>query len=156
MERILVAFKTNITPAQGLKHSTAPKDGRPNWSEHYMYLVAMSDACGGGANYWDLTNIVQYAPTDLRITLMSKVDATRTDYLQPAEELFHFAESWKLEPSRQRDLGKEVVGAVSDSRGTKKRSCHECGEAGHLLAACSNRVRGCGSEADLTLAVHKA
>ncbi|RAW31608.1 hypothetical protein PC110_g12048 [Phytophthora cactorum] len=156
MGRMLKAFKTNITPAQTMKLFTAPKDGRPKWPEHYLSLVAVSEACGGGVDYLVLNNIVQYASADLRTVLMAKVDAARTDYLQQAEELAHFAQSWELEPTRQRNLGKEVVSAVSDSRGTETRSCHECGEIGHLHTACSNRVRGRGREAGLTLDVHKA
>ncbi|KAG3242697.1 hypothetical protein PI124_g12484 [Phytophthora idaei] len=153
---MLKAFKTNITPAQTMKLFTAPKDGRLKWPEHYIYLVAVSEACGGGVDYLILNNIVQYASADLRTVLMAKVDAARTDYLQQAEELAHFAQFWELEPFRLRNLGKEVVGAVSDLRGTETRSCHECGEISHLNTACSNRVRGHGREAGLTLDVHKA
>ncbi|EEY54799.1 uncharacterized protein PITG_08349 [Phytophthora infestans T30-4] len=50
MERMLETFKTNITPAQAMKLLTAPKEGNRSWPEHYMYLVAVSEACGGGAD----------------------------------------------------------------------------------------------------------
>ncbi|KAG3202506.1 hypothetical protein PC128_g3175 [Phytophthora cactorum] len=58
-----------------------------------MYLVAISEACGGGADYLVLHIIVQYASEDLRTVLMAKVDGSRLDYLQQAEELAHFAQS---------------------------------------------------------------
>eukprot|EP00644_Phytophthora_capsici_P002198 jgi/Phyca11/114911/e_gw1.27.449.1 len=49
MERMLETFKTNITPAQAVKLFTAPKDPKRTWAEHYMYLVAVSEASGGSA-----------------------------------------------------------------------------------------------------------
>lgn len=81
MEKMLETFKTNITPAQAMQLFTAPKDSRRTWPEHYMYLVAVSEAAGGGADYLVLNNIVQYASADLRTVLTAKVDATRTDYM---------------------------------------------------------------------------
>ncbi|KAG2765366.1 hypothetical protein PC129_g9232 [Phytophthora cactorum] len=99
MEKMLEAFKPNLTPAQAMKLFTAPKDAKRTWPEHHMYLVAISEACGGGADYLVLNNVVQYASADLRTVLMAKVDGTRQDYLQQAVELAHFAQSWELEPA---------------------------------------------------------
>ena len=50
---------------------------------------------GGGAEYMVLNNIVQYASKDMRVVMMAKVDAQRTDHLQQAEELAHFAQAWE-------------------------------------------------------------
>jgi hypothetical protein len=99
-----------------MKLFTAQKDFKRTWPDHYMYLVAISEACGGGADYLVLNNVVQYASADLRTVLMAKVDGTRVDYLQQAEELAQFAQSWELE-ARGKNLGKEVVGAVGERRG---------------------------------------
>ncbi|KAG3091659.1 hypothetical protein PI125_g17376 [Phytophthora idaei] len=82
MESILEVFKPNITPARPMNLFTVPKEGRRTWPEHYMYLVVISEACGGGADYFVLNNIVQYAYADLRTVLMVKVDGTSTDYRQ--------------------------------------------------------------------------
>jgi hypothetical protein len=155
MERMLETFKTNITPAQAMKLFTAPKDFKRSWPEHYMYLVAISEACGGGADYLVLNNIVQYASVDLRTVLMAKVDGTRVDYLQQAEELAQFAQAWELEPAKHKNLGREVVGAVSERRAKETRTCHECGQVGHLRAVCPNKARGGGKKPDLTLAVNE-
>eukprot|EP00644_Phytophthora_capsici_P000675 jgi/Phyca11/108962/e_gw1.16.313.1 len=57
MERMLETFKTNITPAQAVKLFTMPKDPKRTWPEHYMYLVAVSEASGGSAEYLVLNNI---------------------------------------------------------------------------------------------------
>ncbi|KAG2978448.1 hypothetical protein PC118_g12279 [Phytophthora cactorum] len=59
MEKMLEAFKPNLTPAQAMKLFTAPKDAKRTWPEHHMYLVAISEACGGGADYLVLNNVVQ-------------------------------------------------------------------------------------------------
>lgn len=151
MERMLEVYKTNITPAQAMKLFTAPKEGKRSWTEHYMYLVAVSEACGGGADYLVLNNIVQYASVELRTVLTAKVDETRTDYLQQAEELAHFAQSWEVAAAaKNRKLGKEVVGAVNGRKETRK--CFECGKRGHLRANCPDLTAD-GERADITLAV---
>ncbi|KAE9047516.1 hypothetical protein PR002_g990 [Phytophthora rubi] len=62
MEKMLETFKTNITPAQAMQLFTAPKDAKRTWSEHYKYLVAVSEATGGGAGYLVLNNIVCSTP----------------------------------------------------------------------------------------------
>ncbi|KAE9331414.1 hypothetical protein PF008_g15436 [Phytophthora fragariae] len=80
-----------------------------------MYLVAISEATGSSADYLVLNNIVQYASPQLRTVLMAKVDQSRTDYLQHAEELAHFAQSWETESTKQKSLGRETVNAVRES-----------------------------------------
>ncbi|KAG3115504.1 hypothetical protein PI124_g5416 [Phytophthora idaei] len=84
MEKMLEAFKANLTPAQAMKLFTAPKDAKRTRPEHYMYLVAISEAFGGGADYLVLNSVVQYASADLHTVLMAKVDGTRQYYLQQA------------------------------------------------------------------------
>ncbi|OWZ22783.1 putative mitochondrial protein [Phytophthora megakarya] len=118
MERMLEAFKTNITPAQAIK---------------LFYLV--------------LNNIVQYASKEMSTVLKARVDGSRTDHLQQTEELAHFAQTWESDPGNKKDLRREVVNNVKDRRET--RTCHECGEVGHLRAARPEREQ----KADMTLAV---
>eukprot|EP00644_Phytophthora_capsici_P019022 jgi/Phyca11/50355/gw1.420.4.1 len=95
MEKMLETYRTNITPAQAMKLFTTAKDPKRSWPEHYMYLVAISEACGGGADYLVLNNIVQYASADLRTVLMAK--------------------SWEME-AKTKNLGKETVAAVGERR----------------------------------------
>ncbi|KAG3120020.1 hypothetical protein PI124_g1677 [Phytophthora idaei] len=133
MERMLQAFKTNITPAQAMKLLTAPKELKRTWSEHYIYSVIIAEACDGSADYLVLNNIMQYTSADLCTVLMAKVANMRNDCLQQAEELVHFAQAWELEPVRHRNLGKEVVAAVGE-RHSKTRRCHEQNQVGHLRA----------------------
>lgn len=116
MERMLETFKTNITPAQAVKPFTAPKDPRRTWRKQYMYLMAVSEASGGSAEYLVLNNIVQYASADLRMVLMAKVDDARADYLVHAEELAHFAQAWEPKSGKWKNLGREVVSAVGEKR----------------------------------------
>uniref|UniRef100_H3GBI0 CCHC-type domain-containing protein n=1 Tax=Phytophthora ramorum TaxID=164328 RepID=H3GBI0_PHYRM len=138
MERMLDAFKTNITPAQAMKMFTASKDTKRPWPEHYMYLVAVSEARRTSVEYLALNNIVPYASTELRTVLMAKVDQSRTDYLRHAEELAHFERSWETESTKQKSLGRETVNAVRECNNQRleTRSCYECGRVGHLRAAC--------------------
>ncbi|KAE9291756.1 hypothetical protein PF008_g25252 [Phytophthora fragariae] len=63
MERMLDAFKTNITHAEAMKLFTAPKDVKRSWPEHYMYLVAISEVTGSSADY-----LVLVAGLHIRLT----------------------------------------------------------------------------------------
>eukprot|EP00644_Phytophthora_capsici_P010191 jgi/Phyca11/120476/e_gw1.41.247.1 len=108
-----------------------------------MYLVAVFEAYGGGADFMVLNNIIQYASTELWTVLMAKADGARSDYLQHAEELAHFAQAWELEPEKQKKLGQGVVNHVGEHR-REPRRCRECGEVGHLRAACPAILRAKG------------
>ncbi|POM64836.1 Integrase catalytic core protein [Phytophthora palmivora] len=110
MEKMLETYKTNLTPARAMQLFTAPNDPKRTWPEHYVYLVAVSEVTGGGADYLVLNNVVQYASADLRTSLMAKIDSTRTDYLAHAEELAYFAQAWENE-TKKNNLGRELVGA---------------------------------------------
>ena len=47
MKLMLDTFKTTITAAQAMKLFVAKKEIKRSWPEHYLYLVAVSDAAGG-------------------------------------------------------------------------------------------------------------
>nr|CCA27997.1 conserved hypothetical protein [Albugo laibachii Nc14] len=136
---MLEAFKTHITPAQSMLLFTKPKVPKKNWTEHFVYLVAVAEVSGGTAEYMVLNNIVQYASEDLRVVLMAKIDAHRTHYLQQAEQLAHFAQAW--ESGTKKLLPKAVSNVVRESRFRETRRCHECGEIGHLREMCQNRSK---------------
>lgn len=142
-ERMLQTFKTTSTPAQAVKLFTSPKDSKRSWPEHFMYMAAVSKATGGDSDYLVLNNTVQYASENLRTVLMAKVDGNRTDYLQRAEALAQFPQSWELEPAKHKNLGREVVSAVAERR-KETRKCHECGELSHLPVACPELVESTG------------
>lgn len=46
--------------------------------EHYLYLVAVSEACGGVDNLV-INNIVHYADPATKISLFLRLNLTRTD-----------------------------------------------------------------------------
>lgn len=50
IQRLLHTSATKITPAQSINLFTTPKSSKRSWMEHYLYLVAVSKACGGGDN----------------------------------------------------------------------------------------------------------
>ena len=47
MEQLLRTFKTSITASQAMKLFMAKKDARRTWAEHFLYMVAVSEARGG-------------------------------------------------------------------------------------------------------------
>ncbi|OWY99298.1 hypothetical protein PHMEG_00029719 [Phytophthora megakarya] len=149
MERMLDTFRTTITPAQATKLFMVPKDSKRSWPEHYLYLVAVREAYEGGSDYLVLDSLVKYSSQILKTVLMAKVNESRTDYLQHAEELAHFAQAWENDSTKGKNFGQEVVGMVNERR-TEGRRCYGCGEVGHLKAACPER----GKAADFTLAVN--
>ncbi|OWZ07794.1 hypothetical protein PHMEG_00019774 [Phytophthora megakarya] len=118
------------------------------WQEHYMYVVAMSEATGRGSDYLVLNSVVQYASSDLRTVLMVKVCGTRTDYLTHAGELAHFAQEWEFD-AKKKNLGRELIGGVGEQHRKMARRCHKCGEVGHLRANRPNL--GEAEEPDTTL-----
>ena len=84
MQRLLHTFATKITPAQSMKVFTAPKNSKRSWTKHYLYLVAVREACGG-ADSLVLDNIVHYADPGMRVSMLSRLNSTRTDYLRQAK-----------------------------------------------------------------------
>ncbi|CAI5714762.1 unnamed protein product [Peronospora farinosa] len=64
----------------------------------------------------------------MRTVLLAKVDPTRSDYLVQAEELAHFAQAYEFNVGREKTLGQEIVGSVSERREKEMRRCHSCNE----------------------------
>ena len=145
LNRMLQTFSTRISPAQSMKFFTAPKAAHRSWMDHYLYLTAVSDACGGMDNLV-LQGIVNYADPSMRMTMMSRLDVHRPDSLPQAEELAQFAQQVEIE-SLVKNLGRDVVNSVESRREPKervasrprrivevsdKRTCYNCGEVGHI------------------------
>ncbi|CAI5706598.1 unnamed protein product [Peronospora effusa] len=78
LNRMLQTFSTKISPAQSMKLFTAPKAAHKSWMDHYLYLTAVSDACGGMDNLV-LQGIVNYADPNMRMTMLSRLDIYRPD-----------------------------------------------------------------------------
>ncbi|OWZ15003.1 hypothetical protein PHMEG_00011433 [Phytophthora megakarya] len=112
MEKILEAFRRSITPAQAMDLFVEPKSSKRCWPEHYMYLLAVLDACGTLSDYMVLGSL--------------------------CKAIAHFAQSWERNV-KAKGLGKELVSAVSDGIQKETLRCHECGEVGHLRAVRSSR-----------------
>ena len=104
MQRLLQTFNTKIPPAQSMKLFTAPKAGHRSWTDHLLYLTAVSDACGG-ADSLVLNDIVHYADPHMRTAVH------RNDSLRQAEELAHLAQSTEID-THAKNLGRDVVNAV--------------------------------------------
>ena len=151
MQRLLHTFATKITPAQSIKIFTAPKSSKRSWTEHYLYLVAVSKACGGADNLVQ-DNIVDYADPNMRVSMLARLNLTRIDYLRQAEELAHFAQSTEIE-LRGKNIRKDVVNTVENGRRAypktrmhnrkdrrDMRTCYKCGKPGHLKIACPDAV----------------
>ena len=64
--------------------------------DHFLYLTAVSDACGG-ADTLVLDNIVHYADPHMRTTMLTKLYLHRNDPLRQAQELAQLAQSTEIE-----------------------------------------------------------
>uniref|UniRef100_A0AAV1V901 Uncharacterized protein n=1 Tax=Peronospora matthiolae TaxID=2874970 RepID=A0AAV1V901_9STRA len=126
MEQLHLPFKTTITASQAMKLFMTRKEARRTWAEHFLYMVAVSDA-RGGADSLVLDNIVHHASPDLMNVMRAKYDPTRSDYLRHAEELAHFAQSIELGSGA---VGREVVAAHVETKRQDTRTCFRCGEDG--------------------------
>ncbi|KAG2790976.1 hypothetical protein PC129_g21386 [Phytophthora cactorum] len=136
MQRLLYTFATKITPTQSMKMFTAPKSAKRSWTEHYLYLVAVSEACGGADNLV-LDNIVHYADPVMKVSMLSRLNLARTDYLRQAEKLAHFAQSTEIE-MRGKQQGRDEINDAHEGR-TDTRKCFKCGKPGHLKAVCTSK-----------------
>uniref|UniRef100_A0AAV1VGW9 CCHC-type domain-containing protein n=1 Tax=Peronospora matthiolae TaxID=2874970 RepID=A0AAV1VGW9_9STRA len=136
MEQLLRTFKTSITASQAMKLIMAKKDARRTWAEHFLYMVAVSEA-RGGSDSLVLDNIVHHASPELVNVMRSKYETTRLDYLRHAEELAHFAQSIEHGSSA---VGREVVAAHVEGKPKGAITCYRWGRPGHIAANCRARV----------------
>ena len=111
-----------------------------------MYLVAVSEACGGADNLVQ-DNIVHYADPSMRVSMLASLNLTRIDYLRQAEELAHFAQSTEIElrgrisdrmGSIPSTMGTEAITRIKHTiaRTVEMRTCYKWGKPGHLKIAC--------------------
>ena len=110
MQRLRQTFSTKITPAQRMNFFTAPKAVHRSWTDHFLYLKAVSDACGGADNLV-LEKIVHYADPSARMMMLSQIDIHRMEFLRQVDELCQFAQSTEIE-ARTKQFGREVLNAV--------------------------------------------
>ena len=113
-QRLLHTLATKISPAQSMKIFTAPKSPKRSWTDHYLYLVAVSEACGGADNMVQ-DNIVHYADHSMRESMLERLNFTCIDYLRQAQELTHFTQSTEIE-LRGKHIGRDVVITVHNER----------------------------------------
>ena len=118
MQMLLQTFNIKMTSAQSMKLFTANKSSQRNWTDHFVYLTAVRDACGGADNLV-LDNIVHYAYPTMRTTLLSRLNLHRVDYLRQAEELAQFAQSTETDV-RVKHFGRDVVNVVESTKDVKK------------------------------------
>ena len=123
MEQLHLTFKTAITASQAMKLFMAKKEARRTCAEHFLYMVAVSDA-GGVEDSLVLDNIVYHASPELMSVMRAKYDPTRSDYLRHAEELAHLAQSIEL---GRGSIGREVVAAHVETKRQDTRTCFRCG-----------------------------
>ena len=147
MQRLLQTFSTKISPAQSVKLFTAAKASYRSWTDHFLYLTAVSDACGGADNLV-LDNIVHYVDPNMRTTILSRLDIHREDDLWQVEELAQFTQSMEVD-THAKNFGRDVVNTVEPMKAVKEkvksrapqtrsddRVCFKCGEVGHIRSRC--------------------
>ena len=117
MQRFLQTFSAKISPAQSMKLFTAPKASHRIWTDHFLYLTAVSGACGG-ADSLVLDNIVHYADPQMRTTMLSRLNIHRMDHLRQSEELAQFAQSNEVD-THVNNLGRDVVNVVEAPKDVK-------------------------------------
>ena len=118
MQRLLQTFNIKITPEQSMNLFTAAKSSHRNWTKHFLYLTAVSDACGSADNLV-LDNIDHYADPTMRRTMLSRLDLHRVDYLRQAEVLAQLAQSTEIDV-RVKQFGRDAVNVAESTKDVKK------------------------------------
>lgn len=132
-----------------MKIFVGPKNSKRSWTEQYLYLVAVSEACGGADNLL-LENIVRYAEPAMRISMLLRLSLTPTEKLRQDEELAHFAQSTEV-GTQGKQLGRELVNMVKNGR-PNERTCYKCRKTGHIKATCpEEKGRTARQDTDLFL-----
>lgn len=90
---------------------------------------------------------MHYADPAMRMSILSHLNLTRSDFLLQEEELAHFAQSTDL-GTRGRQLGGDLVNLGKNGR-TNARACYKCGKYGHVKTACSKKG-GCTANKNQT------
>lgn len=83
MEQLQLTFKTTITASQPMKLFMTKKEARRAWAEHFLSMVAVSDA-HDGADSLVLDNIVHHASPELMNVMRAKYNPAQFDYLRLA------------------------------------------------------------------------
>ncbi|CAI5720402.1 unnamed protein product [Peronospora destructor] len=93
MDRMNLNFGPRISKSQAFKLFTFEKKESVSWSDHMLFLMAVSDAVGGAQDQV-LENIAKYASsgTEIQGVLLARYNLYREDYLRQAEELVYFAQ----------------------------------------------------------------
>lgn len=102
-----------------MKLFTTPKASHRSWTDHLLHLTAVSDACGG-ADSLVLDNIVHYADSHMRTTMLSRLNIHRQDFLRQAEELAQFAQSTEVD-THLKNFGRDVVNIAKPVKASKER-----------------------------------
>ncbi|CAI5721439.1 unnamed protein product [Peronospora destructor] len=139
MDRLNFKFGPRISKSQAFKLFTSKKKETVSWSNHMLFLMAVSDAIGG-AHDQVLNNIAKYASTssDFQGVLLARLNPQRDDYLRQAEELVQFAQL--NDPSVC--LGsKPTVATVKNTgagqnRSSDDRRAKKPGKEGHYKCDC--------------------
>uniref|UniRef100_M4BE69 CCHC-type domain-containing protein n=1 Tax=Hyaloperonospora arabidopsidis (strain Emoy2) TaxID=559515 RepID=M4BE69_HYAAE len=135
LEQVHLTFKTTITASQAMKLFKQNKEARRTVAEHFLYMVAVSDA-RGGVDSLVLDNIVHHSSPELMNVMRANYESKRTDYLRHAEDLAHFAQSIKLGSGA---VGREVTAAHVETKRQHYRACFRCGRTEHVVSECKAR-----------------
>ena len=73
LEKLYTTFHTQIAPAQSIKLFTARKSPSRTWPEHYLYLLAVSEAVGGGADALVAENVIYHAAPELKTVRVVRI-----------------------------------------------------------------------------------
>ena len=151
-QRLLQTFNIKIPPIQRIKLFTVSKSSQRYWTEHFLYLTAVSDACGGADNLV-LDNIVHYAYSTMSTAMLFRMNLHRADYLRQAEELAQFTQSTETDV-RVKHFGRDVVNVVESTKDVKKvepvnkrlgdqgqKIYYLCGNTGHHKSSCPRRSK---------------
>nr|CCA23978.1 OSIGBa0134J07.9 putative [Albugo laibachii Nc14] len=150
MDRMNLKFGPRMSKSQAFKLFTSNKKESVSWSDHLLYLMAVSDSVGGAQDQV-LENIAKYASsgTELQGVLLARYNPQREDYIKQAEELVQFAQF--NDPAIR--LGSKPTVAVvkcnesrrrrneTERKGKKPGACFKTGKEVHYKHDCTSEAK---------------
>ncbi|KAE9156922.1 hypothetical protein PF005_g33032 [Phytophthora fragariae] len=95
MDRMLGFYSTKVPVSKAMDLMSETKPSNKTWTEHFQYLVYVAERAGC-PDQFVLQCLCDSAPEHVKRAMLTRLDSSRVDYIQPAWELVAFAAEYEI------------------------------------------------------------